>query len=289
LGAYSMIEHLFATTGRDEQVAYTAMGRRHVELLEQYEARIGRVSRALHEDCQQFRPVEGAYSPYGVLYGFSSNLLEHMVFKTLQSDAATRFGLEDVFTGEDADSGKLAWVSGLRKLPHLTREVETLFEYPQQFAADVFARIERALRRRASRDGETPVVVQMGQLFILRGDDLPGDSNSSLIPDLPVRYIESSDPQLVAARKAEYRDEPQLLSQRQEGRSVVSYRTAGGWVAITKAMLTEVLGVGHDARIVGLPPGVAGVLKLMCRSLVTLPETDPHSSSHGLGPHIREG
>jgi len=265
------------------------MGRRHVELLEQYEARIGRVSRALHEDSQQFQPVEGAYSPYGVLYGFSSNLLEHMVFKTLQSDAATRFGLEDVFTGEDADSGKLAWVSGLRKLPHLTREVETLFEYPQQFAADVFARIERALRRRASRDGETPVVVQMGQLFILRGDDLPGDSNSSLIPDLPVRYIESSDPQLVAARKAEYRDEPQLLSQRQEGRSVVSYRTAGGWVAITKAMLTEVLGVGHDARIVGLPPGVAGVLKLMCRSLVTLPETDPHSSSHGLGPHIREG
>ena len=76
-------------------------------------------------------------------------------------------------------------MSGWRKLPHLKREVEKLFDYPQQFAEDIFDRIEHALRRRVS-DGEANAVVQTGRLFILPGDDLQADSKASLIPDLPV-------------------------------------------------------------------------------------------------------
>ena len=151
LGAYSMIEHLFITTDRDGHVVYTPMGRRHVQLLQEYEARIGRLSKPLYDDCPNFRPVAGAYSPYGVLYGFSSDLIEHMALKTLQPDAVKHFGLEDVFVGGEANTGKLAWVSGWRKLPHLKREVEKLFDYPQQFAEDIFDRIEHALRRRVVR------------------------------------------------------------------------------------------------------------------------------------------
>src|SRR6187200_478134 len=60
LGAYSMIEHLFITTDRDGQAAYTPMGRRHVRLVQEYEARIDRVSKPLYEDCPRFRPVAGA-------------------------------------------------------------------------------------------------------------------------------------------------------------------------------------------------------------------------------------
>ena len=112
--------------------------------------------------------------------------------KTTQPDAVTHFGLEDVFVDGDADTDKLAWVSGWRKLPHLTREVEQLFDYPQQFAEDMFDRIEHALRRRVS-DSEANAVVQTGRLFILAEDDLQADSKASLIPDLPVRYIGSSD------------------------------------------------------------------------------------------------
>ena len=233
LGAYSMIEHLFITTDRDGHVVYTPMGRRHVQLLQEYEARIGRVSKPLYDDCPHFRPVAGAYSPYGVLYGFSSDLIEHMALKTLQPDAVTHFSLEDVFVGGDANTDKLAWVSGWRKLPHLTPEVEKLFDYPQQFAEDIFDRIEHALRRRVS-DGEANAVVQTGRLFILPGDDLQADSKASLIPDLPVRYIGSSDMQIVAAHKADSYDEPHLLSDRREGKCVLSYKTPGGWVAITK-------------------------------------------------------
>ena len=270
LGAYSMIEHLFITTDRDGHVVYTPMGRRHVQLLQEYEARIGRVSKPLYDDCSHFRPVAGAYSPYGVLYGFSSDLMEHMALKTLQPDAVKHFGLEDVFVGGEANTDKLAWVSGWRKLPHLKREVEKLFDYPQQFAEDIFDRIEHALRRRVA-DGEANAVVQTGRLFILSGDNPQVDSKASLIPDLPIRYIKSSDMQIVAAHKADSYDETHLLSDRREGKCVLSYKTPGGWVAITKAILTEVLGAGRDVKIVGLPPVAVGVLTLMCPNLVILP------------------
>ena len=274
LGAYSMIEHLFITTDRDGQAAYTPMGRRHVQLIREYETRIGRVSKPLSDDCQHFRPVAGAYSPYGVLYGFSSDLIEHMVLKTLHPDGVKHFSLEDVFVGSEASTDKLAWVSGWRKLPHLKPEVAKLFDYPQQFAEDIFNRLDQALGRRVS--GGEASAVPTGRLFVQREDDLQTDSSATVIPNLPVRYIRSSDVQLVAARGAQAYDEAQLLSDRREGKCVVSYKTPGGWVAITKAILTEVSGVGRDVKLVGLTPAAVGVLKLMCPNLVILPGAEPH-------------
>jgi hypothetical protein len=271
LGAYSMIEHLFITIDSDGHAVYTPMGQRHVQLFQEYEARIGRVSRALYDDCPQFRPAAGAYSPYGVLYGFATDLIEHMALKTVEPDAVKRFSLEDVFAGEEANTGKLAWVSGWRKLPHLTPQVVQQFDYPHQFADDIFNRIEHALRRRAS-DTEVNAVVQTGRLFVLPEHKVDADSRWSSIPDLPARYVFSSDKQMVDAHKADSYGEAQLLSDRREGKSVLSYKTSGGWVAITKAILTEVLGAGSDVKIVGLPPGAVGVLKLMCPKLVVLSE-----------------
>jgi len=279
LGAYSMIEHLFITIDRDGHAVYTPMGQRHVRLLQEYEARIGRVSKPLYGDCPHFRPVAGAYSPYGVLYGFSTDLIEHMALKTLQPDAAKHFGLEDVFAGEDPSAGKLAWVTGWRKLPHLKPEVAKLFDYPQQFAEEIFGRIERALRTRVSHD-EAHAAVQTGRLFVLPEDDRR--TEASLIPDLPVRYVASSDKQMVAAQKADHYDESRLLNDRGEGKCLLSYKTSGGWVSITKEILTGVLGAGRDVKVVGLPPAAVGVLKLMCRTLVVLPENVPASQ----GPQV---
>ena len=265
LAAYSMIEHLFITTDGDGHAVYTRMGERHVRLLDDYKALIGRVSNRLSEDCPAFRPVAGTYSPYGALYGFSSDLLEHMALKASQPDAVPHFGLEDVFVGGDARGDKLTWVSGWRKLPHITPEVAKLFDYPQQFADDVFARLEQALSRRSS-EAESEIGVQTGRLLIAAEDDPSADSAPS-IPNLPVRYIRSSDTQLVSAGKAFAADEPHLLRERREGKCVVSYKTSGGWVAITKDVLTEVLESGRDAKVVGLPSAAAGVLQLMCRDL----------------------
>jgi hypothetical protein len=252
LGPYSMIEHLFITTDSDGRAAYTPMGQRQVRLFQEYAVLIGRLSKPLSDDSQHFRPVAGRYSPYGVLYGFTSDLVGHMVLKALQPDVVTRFSLEDVFVDGDADA--LAWVSGWRKLPHLSREVQQQFEYPQQFAEDSFSRVQEALRRRAS-DSDADAVAQTGRLYLVPEGDSRDDSKAQAIPELPVQYIKSSD-------------EPSLLADRREGRCVLSYKTPGGWVAISKDLLTEVLGAGRDAKIVGLPHGAAGVLKLMCPGLV---------------------
>lgn len=232
LGPYSMIEHLFITMDGDGHAAYTPMGERHVQLVQQYEARIHRLAKTLHDDCRQFKPVDGAYSPYGVLYGFSSNLLEHMAFKSLQPDAVTAFSLEDIFTAGGAD--KRSWVRGWRKLPHVQPEMAKLFEYPQQFAEEIFARLEAAFRR--ASNGETK---QPGRV------------------DVPMKYFRSSDKQLVAEQKAEPYDQKQLLHERMEGEFLVSYQTSGGWVAVTKDVLSE----GVD--ITDLPREAAEVLRLM--------------------------
>lgn len=267
LAPYTMIEHLFITTDHDGHAVYTPMGRRHLRLLEEYRARIDRLSKPLHDDAARFRPADGAYSSYGVLYGFSSNLLEHMALKTLAPDAVTRFSLEDVFADGEAD--KLAWVSGWRNLPHIPREVARLFDYPHRFAVDVFHRIEEALRRCVSA-GEGNAAVQTGRLFVLHEEHPRADSKASPIPDLPVRYFRSSCRQIVAAHKADSCDETQLLHSRREGEFLLSYKTSGGWMAITKDVLTEVLGAGRDVKIVGLPRVAAEVLKLMCPDRVIL-------------------
>ncbi|HTM03680.1 MAG TPA: hypothetical protein VL173_09265 [Vicinamibacterales bacterium] len=262
LGAYSMIEHLFIAIDPEGRATYTPMGNRHVALLEEYEALIGRVTQSLVDDCAHFRPVAGAYSPYGALYGFSSDLIKHMALKASQPDAATNFSLEDVFAAGDASVDKLAWVNRWRKLPHLKPDVQKQFDYPQEFAEDMFNRVEQALRTRTDgTDG-----ARTGRLYVV-SEGAHSSSATSSVPDLPVRYVGSSDPEIVSAHKAHACDEPQLLSDRREGKFVVSYRSAGGWVAISKAMLTEVLGTGRDATIAGLPRAAEDTLKLMCRRM----------------------
>jgi hypothetical protein len=262
LGAYTMIEHLFIATDATGQVAYTAMGKRHVGLLREYAALVAQLAQPLHEDCANFRPVEGTYSPHGVMYGYSSNITEHMSVKVLQPDAVTRFSMEDVFVDADPSAEKLAWVSSWRKLPHMSAEVQRLYAYPQTFAEEIFGRIELALRTAAASS-----TLRTGRLFIVAEGDAAAEAGAANIPELPREFVLSSDEQLVAANKAQPCDEPRLLHRRQEGEFIVSYRTAGGWVAITKDMLTAVLGVGRDARVSDLPVEAAAVLRLMCRGL----------------------
>jgi hypothetical protein len=93
------------------------------------------------------------------------------------------------------------------------------------------------------------------------------DSKESEIPELPIRYFLSSDREMLAAHKAEPCGRAQLLRDRQEGHFLVSYETPGGWIALKKDLLTEVLGTGHDASVVGLPRNTAEVLRLMCGDL----------------------
>jgi hypothetical protein len=276
LSAYSMIEHVFIAPkakgardakkeAREGHLVYSPLGQRHVRLLKEYRVLIDRLIKPLRDDFPRFRPVDGGYSPYGVIFGLPSHLIEHMALKALQHDAETRFSLEDVFEDEDPNAAKLAWVNGWRKLPHIDREVQRLYDYPQQFAEDICDRIESALRRRDS-SAEACYGSRTGRLYIVSGDNPATDSKAAAIPELPSRYFASSD------------EQAQLLAARREGHFLVSYETPGGWMALKKDLLTEVLGAGRDARIVGLPLGAAQVLRLMCTDLV---KTTPTAGSTG--------
>jgi hypothetical protein len=261
LAAYSMIEHVLIATETEGHVQYSPLGKRYVQLIKEYGALIDRLIPSLRrDDFPRFRPVDGGCSPYGVIFGLPSHLIEHMALKALEYDAETRFSLEDVFDDGDtsASAAKLTWVNGWRRLPHIDREVQRLFDYPQQFAEDIYNRIASELSRRDSR---------AGRLYIVSGDDHENDSKASAIPELPVRYFVSSDRQIVAAHQAEPYDQAQLLAGRREAHFLVSYETRDGWMALKKDLLTEVLGAGRDARIVGLPPDAAQVLRLMCADL----------------------
>ncbi len=164
-------------------------------------------------------------------------------------DSAWRNVFEDAFDNRDTSSAKLAWVNGWRKLPHIDPEVQRLYEYPQQFAEEIYARIEREFRRRDCDRSRT------GRLYIPSGD---GPETTPTIPELPARYFASSDKQLVA----------QLLRDRQEAHFLLSYETPSGWIALKKELLTDVLAAGRDAKIAGLPRDAAQVLRLMCTDLL---------------------
>ncbi len=272
LSAYSMIEHVFIATEAKEEggaghIAYSPLGQRHVQLLKEYGALIDRLTGPLRDDLPRFRPINGGCSPYGVIFGLPSHLIEHMALKTLQRDAETRFSLEDVFDDGDTSAAKLAWVNGWRQLPHIGPEVQRLYDYPQQFAEEIYGRIEHEIRRRDS-NAEACSRSRTGCLYIVPGDGSQPDSKALEIPELPSRYFGSSDSEVVAAHKAEPYDRAQLLRDRQEAHFLVSYETPGGWIALKKNLLTEVLRAGRDARIAGLPLDAAQVLRFMCAGLV---------------------
>jgi hypothetical protein len=244
--------------------------------------RIGRMAGALFEDCPQFRPVDGACSPFGVIFGTPTNLIEDMALKSLQRDSATGFSLEDVFVDGDPGGERLAWVSGWREMPHVDREVRKLYEYPRQFAADIFERIERALRRRIAAGeahageanageahaGEANAGVRTGRLFVVPADDRAADSAPASIPNLPARYFRSSNRPTALAHAFGFSEQTELLRDRKEGQFLVSFETADGWLGISKDCLTAVLGEGRDARIAGLPDAAAAALALTCPGLV---------------------
>ncbi|MCP5143758.1 MAG: hypothetical protein H6978_02925 [Gammaproteobacteria bacterium] len=261
LAPYTMIEHQFVAVNDDGQAVVTASGIRHQQLLDRYRRLMGSLAPALYQDLGQFKPEEGRYSPYGVLFGFSYNLLDLMALKTLQHEAPIQFSLEDAFISGGAD--KVGWVNGWRKLPHIKAEVSKLFEYPHAFALQIHQRIEHALRIGA--DGDANMSADAGRLLVATAD-----YEAAWAVELPARYMQSSDQQRVATGLAVAVDEKDLLACRLEGEYLVSYQTGNGWAAVSKDLLTEELGAGRNIVVRDLPAGATEVLRVMAGGLVSV-------------------
>ena len=264
LSAYSMIEHVFIATDHEGHVVYSPLGQRHVQLLKEYGALMDRLIKPLRDDFPRFRPVDGGCSPYGVIFGLPSHLIEHMALKALEHDAETRFSLEDVFLDDvfndgDTSAAKLAWVNGWRKLPHIDREAQRLYDYPQQFAEDVYGRIESELAGNEAATAPEPGACISTPLRLIRRR----------------RRFRNCRPGTSSLRTGRLwrRTRPSHMTGRNcwrgggKGISLSVTKRPGGWIALKKDLLTEVLGAGRDARIAGLPLDAAQVLRLMCTDL----------------------
>ena len=285
-----MIEHLFITSGGAGSAAYTPAGLRHRSLLAQYADLMPRLAAPLLADCARSAPHPDAWSPYGALYGFASNLLELIAFRTLARDALPQFGIEDVFT--DGDARKREWAEGWRRLPHIRPEIAQQFAFPQEFAEATHARLVAALQRRASG----VAVPARGRLLVGMDDadasveasieasvgasagaavEGPAEANAETaaagpVSELPPQFVVSSDPQWVAAGSAVAKDEADLLHCRNEGEYLVSFASGSGWTAVTTDLLSDAIGNGRDARIASLPATPAAM------------ETSPASSYTGV-------
>ncbi len=78
----------------------------------------------------------------------------------------------------------------------------------------------------------------------------------------------SSDLERVSSQTAHFVDETQLLFDRKEGAFLISFATPGGWVAITKDLLTQELGAGRDMKLPGLPDEAREALHLLYPALI---------------------
>jgi hypothetical protein len=135
-------------------------------------------------------------------------------------------------------------------------EVLKFYEYPQAFAEGMFRRVEQSLQRRVA-DAAGP---RTGRIQL---DDAGAPGVAVLSP----AYRLSSDAQRVHAGEATAIEQAKLLADRREGMYLASYRTPGGWEAISKDVLTAELGQGRDVRI-ELPSEAADLVRLLYPGLV---------------------
>src|SRR5260221_2681558 len=155
-----MIEDLFVD--QDGQARYTPMGEAHLDCLSRYGELIGRTAESLMKDAVVLDPAHAAYSPLGMVYGFSADLLSNMVLNTLRSASSADLSplsplnplsLEDMFISRGQLERKRSQAEEWQRLPKREGERDP-FEHSIQWATQMFGRMLTALEARVARPTE---------------------------------------------------------------------------------------------------------------------------------------
>ena len=253
----TVLETLFVERGDDGSVRRTPMGSVHQDTVRRYQQLLIAAAQRLREDAQSFDPAHRPYSPLGIACGFCADLLSSMVVATLDRQPAPGLSLEDMFVTRVDPQSRLA------------REP---FEYSPDWAGLVFQRMVAALAARACSTEANASTVTGARMFVLPS----GRKVGSLVEKLPDGIVSAqqhcltSDVNRALEMGTTAFPKSQMLGDRHEGRFLASAEIDGKWFAVSKTILTEVLGQGLDALIVDVPELVIDVLRVTCPGLMVV-------------------
>lgn len=266
LTPYTMIEDLFIERDGSGHARSSDLGNAHMELLERYGQLIGRLKGSLINESLHLDPSRAAYSPFGIAYGFSSKLLNHIALSTLAPGPALERSLEDVFSSHTNMDKELKWLSGDEALPGLNGQTPPV-EYSHEFAKAIFDRMM----------SESHVPVQYAgnpnarRLFVIPEPMTEESLEAWRFPDgLEPRAgaCVTTDPTRgVGTEPCGIED---FLNDKHEGKFLASCEADGGWFGVPKGLLTLILGQGEDAVLIDVPQAAIEVLRLTYPDVVVL-------------------
>ncbi len=267
LGPSTMIEDLFIDRGEDGRPRHTSMGEMHRQVLARFGELIARTAESLTQDAVLLDPAQATYSPLGVVYGFSADILSNMVLNTLCSPSSTDLSLEDMFISRGRLEQKRTQAQEWQRLPKAEGERDP-FEHSTEWAAHMFTRLFKALEARVAHPTEPNASsYRQARLYVVpRGvtiDALPGDALPAGIVSAQEHCL-TSDFTRARATGATALSRSRLETDRAEGRFLASANFEGEWFGVSKAPLTLYVSQGKDALMSDLPSAVIDVLRLVC-------------------------
>jgi hypothetical protein len=273
LAPSTLIEDLFVDRSDGGHARYTPMGDAHLERVKQYGKRIGLTADLLTHDALLLDPPRAVYSPLGIVYGFCADIPSNMVLNTLRSPAPTDLTLEDLFISRGRLEEKLIQAQEWQRLPKGEGERDA-FEHSAEWAAQMFARMLKALNARAGRGttlnaSSTPDA----RLYAVpRGVPLESLGDGALPAGIvsAQEHCLTSDPTWARETGATVLSRNRLAADRAEGRFLASAHVDGEWFGVSKAVLTIYMSQGQDAIIRDVPPAVIEILRLVCPELVVV-------------------
>ncbi len=273
LGPSTMIEDLFVLHGDAGAEPYTTMGEVYREYLARYGELVGRTAESLQQDSREFDPAHAAYSPLGVVYGFCADLFSNMVLNTLRSPSSPDLSLEDMFMGGGRLEEKQTQAHEWEHLPKREGEPDP-FEHSSEWAAQMYARMARALEARAARPTEPNASMLRKACLYLVPRGVAVDSLSEGV--LPAGIIHAQEHCLTSdvtrARLTGATSLPsdRLVADRAEGRMLACVYSDGAWFGISKVPLMLLTSQGKDALITDVPPSVIDVMRQVCPELLVV-------------------
>ena len=271
LGPCTVIEGLFIEHGGDGIARGTEIGTAHNEVLGRYEQLIGATAARLREDATSLDPGRNPYSPLGITYGFCADLLSNIALTTLVEPTAGGLSLEAMFVTRSDPEGKLACARRWERLPARGGAREH-FEHSPAWARLVFQRTIDALELRARSTAPNASKLPAARLFVVpRGQNVGApvyDLPDGIVP--AQEHCLTSDVNRALSNGTTAFPKSQILTDRNEGRLLASAEIEGRWFAVSKTILTQVIGRGFDALIVDVPEPVIEVLRMTNPGLIVV-------------------